>query len=407
MENKIDMMGKSISVIMQHLPRWIINGAENYHTIKGAFKSGKASTVSELAVKHKGRPAIIVAAGPSLEYTMPHMKEIIKKHNPVIFCSNSSINGLLAEGIRPDYNVIYDALDVIKGKYWDLMNEEVKGIPLLTHPEIDPTTLRLWLRKLGKVYFFLRGVPDEGDLYSNYLMQIMPIIYSKNPFLKKQIFEGIYNVGCVGNLEVILAGQFGCNPIYLAGMNFGYPGLVSHYDPRKKVDGEWIKVGYAEDINLEERIKEDKENKERKNDFYISDNGIYTTDIDVMYKMALMGIWVKSIQQIFEIVADGHYGILDLFPKIEAKDFAAGKVGFPVSQKEKHDIVQKYHDDHGYTAEDFKQKRPELGFKRPSKKAVDIKYKVDSEGKKIPIQWKEPVPAEEIDPLDHTPSANL
>ena len=48
MEPKIDVMQKSVNVVMQHLPRWMINGAENYSTIKRALNSGKAGTVSEL-----------------------------------------------------------------------------------------------------------------------------------------------------------------------------------------------------------------------------------------------------------------------------------------------------------------------------------------------------------------------
>lgn len=346
MDRKIDIFGMSEKISDTQVARWLINSVENYQLIKKLMAEGKAGTVLDIAEIHKGRSSIVVGSGPTLEMCMPYMKDIVEKTDPIILCGMSNIGIFLQHDIQPHYMCVYDARDVPTDKFFaiDSLKERLNGVPLIVNPECDPSMLEFWANELkNPIYFFMRGTPDRSeDFYTHYLMGFLPQIYVVNPFMKRPLKYGIFNIGCVANIEVVVASQLGCNPINLVGVNFGYPDGKLHVNPVKLTDKGWEGTGYGQ------RTPEGKS-------FFESDNGVLTDEVNILYKMALLGLWGQLEQDVVEITVDGKYGILDLLPKHDVALLANGEFADQINREERIKVLKEYHKRHGYSPEDFRR----------------------------------------------------
>lgn len=65
--------------------------------------------IEELKGKFAGEKAVLVASGPSLEDLMPTVKKLQK--SSYIFAAGSAMNGLLNNGIAPDFVAVFDSSD--------------------------------------------------------------------------------------------------------------------------------------------------------------------------------------------------------------------------------------------------------------------------------------------------------
>lgn len=86
--------------------------------------------VNQLEDKFKQHPAILVAAGPSLEKNVHYLKEA--KGKAVIICADTVLGYLLARDIVPDFVVSVDPQDTTYSKYQGV--DIPKDIALVFHP---------------------------------------------------------------------------------------------------------------------------------------------------------------------------------------------------------------------------------------------------------------------------------
>ncbi len=286
-----------------------------------------------------------IGSGPTLTPSLPYLKEWQEQTGGLVYCGLSNINLLMSAGIKPSYFVIYDFRDTPDDPKMPLSTEPgfYDGIPMIIPPEYDPKMIKFWLGTGNPVYFVMRGAggnPDT-DPYISYLHRLLPAIFAQNEEIKPEnrLYTGFINVGCVANQEIFCATVMGCDPIYLCGVNLGYPERKAHIKPMIYKDGEYTESEYVPPFSAEGLLKGQ----------CISDNGLLTDTINLMYKHATLFIWMSNRLDLYELTIDGLYGILDVLPKIDIKDLVSGKaVHIKVTMQERQKIMQKYRADHAY-----------------------------------------------------------
>ncbi|MBC9784449.1 motility associated factor glycosyltransferase family protein [Heliobacterium chlorum] len=178
----------------------------------------EAAPVRHLFGRFENVPAVIVAAGPSLEKNIDQLAEFAVRG--VIIATSPTLRALLQRGIRPNFVVIIDGDPANLNYFKDLPNDEV---PLV----FDATTYPFILQSYrgGGKHFVLFGA-DKKPVYNVLETHV-------------DITQSIVNVGgSVANMGLNLAYQLGCNPIVFAGQDLALTNQVTHfsgYDNRRGV----------------------------------------------------------------------------------------------------------------------------------------------------------------------------
>lgn len=154
--------------------------------------------VNEFKNAYKGKTALIVSAGPSLDQNI----EIIKKNRDkvVIFCVGTAFKALANNGITPDFvNIIEinDCSGQVKG--FDLSD-----INLILEPYTHTSIFQL--KTKNKLLF-----PTNTAHANNYWASITGVDIS--PYLSK---------GTVSNESLVCAKMLGCTKIILVGQDLAY-----------------------------------------------------------------------------------------------------------------------------------------------------------------------------------------
>ena len=178
-------------------------------------------------------------------------------------------------GCEPDYVVAIDSHPIVA--------EQLKGplfsqSILITHQAIDPAVLDFWT--LQKRFLRL----DVGDSV---------VIEAMYPWLKRKISP----MGCVVNSMVQIAGSLGFSPLFLVGVDFGFP------DGKRRATDYRIRGAHCYE-SVETEIVPESE---------FSENGILTTREMMNYKIMLLALWRISYAEIY----DCGRGILSEIPKAD------------------------------------------------------------------------------------------
>lgn len=196
-------------------PLWMDNLAQNMC----AIRSGK--DLKELSQIGKGKPAIIVGAGPSItKYN--HLKMLKDADfQGLIIATDRMLIPLLHEGLHPNYVVTTDGDPIIANYYDDPIIMNYTFVPPLDRYgsikaifnalTVHPKTVEKWK---GDIYWFISPVDNPLD-------EKNPKSLTKAIWLmtRKMILESLGNVG---GTSWNLACFFGCEPIALIGMDFSY-----------------------------------------------------------------------------------------------------------------------------------------------------------------------------------------
>lgn len=204
---------------------------------------------------YAGKPAIIIGSGPSLDESVPYLKN----WEGPIFCGPTHSQILKANGIEPTFIGIFDSQNTPENMGLPLV--EYPETILLSHPLVNPDINMMW--KWTKLYFIL--VSGADDMWDNMalsfedfvklkrpsknslLMDLIPnpidhmdellkIVYNRNPILKGGMGHMIRRAGCVVNELAIIASQsLKCDPIFLVGVDNAFTG------------GKYRATGYAYD----------------------------------------------------------------------------------------------------------------------------------------------------------------
>ncbi len=164
----------------------------------------EAGDVGVLKNRFKGMPALILAAGPSLDPVLDHFEEIKKR--VVVIAVDTACRALTLRGIQPDILVVVDP------QYWNsrhLDSADLSETVLVSESSTHPVIFR---HKAGNLLFcgsiFPLGIVLEDAVGRN-----------------SRITAG----GSVATTAFSLASFTGADAIYLAGLDLGYPGGQTHF----------------------------------------------------------------------------------------------------------------------------------------------------------------------------------
>lgn len=174
--------------------------------------------IGDLKDAAKGRPAIIVSAGPSLRRNIDLLLEPGCRDRVVIIAVQTVLKQLLAKGIRPHFVTALDYHEISRRFYEGLSAADVEGVTLVAEPKCNPAILAAWPGAL-------RCVADDT--------------------LDQILGEGLYRPmgkltpgATVAHLAYYLARHLGCDPAILVGQDLGFTD-GQYYGPGAAIHQVW------------------------------------------------------------------------------------------------------------------------------------------------------------------------
>lgn len=192
----------SLATNVAYEKRWIINSLLNFKTVLNT-----PNIIVERNGYFKDKPAVLVAAGPSLDYELENLKYLKENGLAYIFSVGSAINSLLASGIKPHAQCTYDPSENNQKKVFSrITKEQITDIPLIFGSSVGFEVLQNYPGK-HKMHMI-----TSQDTISSYLLQI-----EDNTQL-----DGVYDAPSIAVVTLQMLYKLGFNPIILVGQNLSY-----------------------------------------------------------------------------------------------------------------------------------------------------------------------------------------
>ena len=161
--------------------------------------------LNDLAGVAKGRAAIIVSAGPSLERNLHLLEDPAVRERFVIIAAQTVLKPLLARGIKPHYVTALDYHEISRRFYEGLTPELVEGITLVVEPKANPAILEAFP---GAIRCVADRVLDET----------LGPAFGAPETPRSELQPG----ATVAHLACYLARHLGADPIILVGQDLGF-----------------------------------------------------------------------------------------------------------------------------------------------------------------------------------------
>jgi len=201
--------------------RWIINSLFNFKTVLST-----PNILAERTGYFKNLPAILVAAGPSLDYELENLKQIKENGQAYIFSVGSAVNSLLAAGITPHAQCTYDPTEANQQKVFArITQEKITDIPLIFGSSVGFEVLKNYP---GQDRFHMI---TSQDTISNFLLKIDD----------DKRLDGVQDAPSIAVVTLQLLYKLGFNPIILVGQNLAYA------DNRSYAGG----INYASNLSID------------------------------------------------------------------------------------------------------------------------------------------------------------
>ncbi len=176
---------------------WVRNLAANIPV------SARACGVESLEGFFSDMPAIVLAAGPSLDAVLPFLAEI--RRRALLVCVDTALRSLLSVGIEPDFLVIVDP------QYWNWRH--VGGLSASSSFIVsDATTWPAVFR-----------MPNRGVFFGS---SLFPLGRRIDRLLGRRGMLGAG--GSVATSAWDFARLAGCSPLWMAGLDLGFPDGATH-----------------------------------------------------------------------------------------------------------------------------------------------------------------------------------
>lgn len=177
--------------------RWITNAIKNAPTVLRT--PNMLSDVDLNAFKDK--PAIIVAAGPSLNREIENLRKIKEEGRAYLFSVGSAINTLIANDVVPDAVCTYDPQGHNERVIKVVREQNISGVPLIFGSSVGFETL----------------IDYPNDMYHMVTSQDTII-----PYLTNQSIHTVQDAPSIAVVTYQLLFDLGCSPIVLVGQNLAY-----------------------------------------------------------------------------------------------------------------------------------------------------------------------------------------
>jgi hypothetical protein len=195
----------SLGVNMRFERLWTLNSLLNFPKV----------LESEHMIREKkeifaGKPALLVAAGPSLEDEIENLRIIKEQGLAYIFSVGSAIKSLLKHGIRPDAVTAYDPETGLEGldTFQEIIEAGITDIPLIFGSSLGFNTVRRYTGPLKHVFI-------NQDTVSPFYLGNEQV--SQNNGL-------VSDAPSIALVTLEILAKLGCNPVVLVGQNFAYRG---------------------------------------------------------------------------------------------------------------------------------------------------------------------------------------
>lgn len=214
---------------------WIFNSFKNFPKVV------KSSNVIYDVPKDTffNKPAILVAAGPSLEEEIENLKEIKEKGLAYIFSIGSANKVLIANGIYPDAVTSYDPGLNNRLVFEEIRNKNIDSIPLIFGSSVGYSTIEDYPGKL------LHMITSQDTVSKNFLR-----------LNNGESVRTIQDAPSIAVLTMQLLAKLKCNPIILVGQNLAYKnnqhyasGISYQNRPTEMTDADQEGVLYTDDVN--------------------------------------------------------------------------------------------------------------------------------------------------------------
>lgn len=161
-----------------------------------------APGIADLKNAASGRPAVVVAAGPSLERNLHLLARPGVRDRVVIIAVQTVLKAMLERGIRPHFVTALDYHEVSRRFYEGLTEADVEGVTLVVEPKANPAILEAFPGAIR-----CPAEPLLDDLLG--------------PDLSRDM--GRLPPGAtVAHLAYFLARHLGCDPVILIGQDLGF-----------------------------------------------------------------------------------------------------------------------------------------------------------------------------------------
>lgn len=153
----------------------------------------------------KGKPAIIVAAGPSLQEEIENLRKIKEEGSAYIFSVGTAINALISNGIKPDAACTFDPSNLNRKVFEKLHLLAISDIPLIYGTTVAYEVLKDYLGpKLHMI--------TSQDKVANFYLRMKD---------GKQA-DVVYDAASIAVVTLDLLSKLKCNPIILVGQNLAF-----------------------------------------------------------------------------------------------------------------------------------------------------------------------------------------
>ncbi|MFA5536729.1 MAG: 6-hydroxymethylpterin diphosphokinase MptE-like protein [Bacillota bacterium] len=186
--------------------RWITNSMKNFKEVLST-----PNILMEKRGAFKNVPAILVAAGPSLNQEIDNLRDIKKNKLAYIFSVGSAINTLLYHNVFPDVATTYDPTVNNQKVFAKLKERAIKTIPLVFGSSVAPEVLENYP---GKMYHMI----TSQDKIAHYYLEI-----GANTGI-----DVVSDAPTIAVVTLQLLANLGFNPIILVGQNLAYVGEKQH-----------------------------------------------------------------------------------------------------------------------------------------------------------------------------------
>ncbi len=178
--------------------RWVRNLARNLETVRDV------PGVARLEGRFAGFPALLMAAGPSLDEILPHLPEIAERC--LVVAVDTSLRAALGAGVDPDFAVVVDP------QYWNARHLDRCPAP------------RTALVAESAVYPSVFSSPFERSF-------LCASLFPLGRFVEAGVDPkgGLGAGGSVATSAWDFVRVLGCGPIWAAGLDLSYPGLKTHF----------------------------------------------------------------------------------------------------------------------------------------------------------------------------------
>jgi hypothetical protein len=215
MEGKSERFGKSLGSAMRAVRTAIVTTLVHVETtmrnLLGNIESyANAPGIDELASIAKGKPAIVVSAGPSLRRNIDLLSQPGVRDRVVIIAVQTVLKTLLAKGIRPHFVTALDHASISKRFYEGLTAADVDGVTLVVEPKASPAIFEAWP---GAIRCPAERIADS--ILTDNADDATRVVFERN---RGELRPG----ATVAHLAYYLARHLGADPVIFIGQDLGF-----------------------------------------------------------------------------------------------------------------------------------------------------------------------------------------